>query len=336
MEKRLLGKTNFLVSSIGFGGIPIQRLNKEQAVELVEEAHRQGINFIDTARGYVESESLLGHALSIVGREKFILATKSMKRDYKGLVDEFNTSLENLRVDYVDLFQFHNVRTEDELNIILGEDGALRAVRDFQKAGKIRELGISSHSVDLLLKAIEMDIFTTIQYPYNPVETQGSELFKKAKEKNIGVIVMKPLAGGAIGKGELSLRYVLENENVSVAIPGMQSVEEIRENVRPGIDKRGLTEDERRELMEEASSLGKEFCRRCGYCAPCSVGIDIPSQFLMEGYYKRYNLQGWAKERYDLLDKKAGECIECGDCEPRCPYDLPIIKMLKEVDRVLG
>lgn len=336
MEKRLLGKTNFLVSSVGFGGIPIQRLNKDQAVELVEEAHRQGINFIDTARGYVESESLLGHALSIVGRDKFILATKSMKRDYRGLVDEFNTSLENLRVGHVDLFQFHNVRTEDELNIILGEDGALRAVREFQKAGKIRELGISSHSVDLLLKAIEMDIFTTIQYPYNPVETQGSELFKKAKEKNIGVIVMKPLAGGAIGKGELSLRFVLENKNVSVAIPGMQSIEEIRENVRPGIDKRGLTEDERRELMEEASSLGREFCRRCGYCAPCSVGIDIPSQFLMEGYHKRYNLQDWAKERYDLLEKKAGECIECGDCEPRCPYDLPIIKMLKEVDRVLG
>lgn len=147
---------------------------------------------------------------------------------------------------------------------------------------------------------------------------------------------MKPLAGGAIPKGELCLRFIFGNENVTVAIPGMETVEQIRENARAGKDRRGLNKAEREELDSEVASLGAKFCRRCGYCKPCQVGIDIPSQFILDGYYTRYNLKDWAEQRYRDSDIKAEDCIECGDCEPRCPYDLPIIDMLKDVAEHLG
>lgn len=336
MKKRILGRTGFCVSIVGFGGIPIQRVDEEHAFQLLEEAHKQGVNFIDTARGYEESEALIGKALERLGRDKFILATKSMDRTYEGVKREIDRSMENLRTDRIDLFQFHNVKTEEELELLLSEQGALRAIKEYQKQGKVIEIGITSHSTDLLDKAIDTDEFSTIQYPYNPVERQGEAVFKKAKSKNLGVIIMKPLAGGAIAKGELCLRFIFENEDVTVAIPGMANIDEIRENVHAGINYRPLTDAERGELKKEVDTLDGEFCRRCGYCAPCTVGIDIPTQFLMEGYYLRYDLQEWALSRYGKMKKTAGDCIECGECEPRCPYDLPIMKMLKRVEKNLG
>ena len=328
MEKRILGKTNFEVSVVGFGGIPAQRLDKEQVLELLTEAYKQGMNFIDTARGYMASEELLGYALEKLGRDKFYLATKSMSRTYEGIIDEFNLSLSLLRTDYIDLYQFHNIKTFEEYDRIMENDGAYRAVKELQEQGKIKEIGITSHSKEVLDMAIDTDLFTTIQYPYNAVENQGEDLFKKAKDKNIGVIVMKPLAGGAISKGELAIRYILDNPNITIAIPGMDSVTQINQNARAGIDRREMTEEERDRLAKEASTLGDEFCRRCGYCLPCPQGIDIPTNFLMEGYYTRYNLKEWAQDRYEGLSPRADDCIECGS---KCPYDLPIIKMLKDV-----
>ncbi len=336
MEKRILGKTNLEVSVVGFGGIPAQRLSKEEVLELLTEAYDQGMNFIDTARGYMASEELLGFALEKLGRDKFYLATKSMSKTYEGIKEEFNTSLSLLRTDYIDLYQFHNIKTFDEYDQVMGEDGAYKAVKELKEQGKIREIGITSHSKEVLDMAIDTGLFNTIQYPYNAVETQGEELFKKAKENNIGVIVMKPLAGGAISKGELAIRFVLDNPNVSVVIPGMDSTSQIIQNARAGKDRREMTEEEKEILTKEASTLGPEFCRRCGYCMPCTVGIDIPTNFLMEGYFTRYNLKEWSQSRYDSFSIKANACIECGICETKCPYDLPIMKMLKNVTGVLG
>lgn len=331
MEKRRLGKSNLEVSVIGFGGIPIQRNSEEEVYKLLVEAHKEGINFIDTARGYTVSEELLGKALEKVGRDKFILATKSMAKDYEGMKKDIEISLKNLRTDHIELYQLHNIRFKKDLDFSMGEEGALRALKEYQEKGAIGHIGITSHSVELLDIAIDTGEFVSIQYPYNPVEKQGEPIFKKAEENDIGAIIMKPLAGGALPKGELCLRYILENRNVTVAIPGMDSIEQIRENVIPGKDGRKLTDEERQELLKEAQSLGTEFCRRCGYCAPCSVGMDIPSQFIMEGYLTRYNLEDWALERYASMEVNASDCIACGDCEPRCPYDLPIIKMLDRV-----
>lgn len=337
MEKRILGKSNLEVSVIGLGGIPIQKAkSEEEAYNLVLDAYNNGINFIDTARGYRNSESLIGYAVEKIGRDKFIIATKSGQKTYGEIKEEIDISLNNLRTDYIDLFQFHNVRTKEELDLILSDNGALKLVKEYKEKGLIRQIGITSHSADLLDIAIDTNEFTTIQFPYNPVELQGEEVFKKAKKNNLGVIIMKPLAGGAITKGDLSLRFILENENVTSVIPGMGSREEIEENTSVGKDLRGLTDEEREILNEEVSSLGIHFCRRCGYCLPCTVGIDIPTQFVIDAYYTRYNLPDWAIDRYRKLDIKAKDCIECGKCLDRCPYDLPIIDMLKDVEEHLG
>lgn len=336
MEKRILGKSNLEVAIIGFGGIPIQRVDQDMAYELLKESANQGIDFIDTARGYNNSEELIGNALEKIGRDKFFLATKSMARDYHGMLKDIDISLKELKTDYIDLYQLHNIRTKTDFEKIFADDGALKALKEAKAMGKIRAIGITGHDPKLLMEAIETEEFETVQCPYNPIELQADELFKKAKAMDIGVIVMKPLAGGAITNGELSLRFIMDNPNITVVIPGMDSVEQVQSNALVGIDRRDLTAEERDILSKEANSLGSEFCRRCGYCLPCPEGIDIPVQFLMEGYYTRYNLQDWAKERYNAMENNAHDCIECGICETKCPYDLPIRKMLKNVVEKLG
>ncbi|NLY21662.1 MAG: aldo/keto reductase [Tissierellia bacterium] len=330
MEKRRLGKTGFEVSVIGLGGIPIQRCNQEISDEIIEQALKSGINFIDTARLYSVSEEYLGNSINKVGREHFIVATKSAQVTYEGIKADFETSYAKLGIDVIDLYQFHNVSKIENYEKLLSEDGAYKYALELKEKGLIREIGITSHSKDILDIAVETDYFSTIQFPYNPVELQGEELFKRAKERDIGVIVMKPIGGGVITQGELSLRYILENENVTTAIPGMGSVDEVVRNAEIGNDFRDLSEEERAKLFEETGSLGNDFCRRCMYCAPCSVGIDIPMMFTLNNYLTKYGLEHWARPRYESMPN-ANDCIECGDCEPRCPYELKIIEKLKVV-----
>lgn len=332
MRKRLLGRTNLLVSEIGLGGIPLQRTSTEKARQVIDKCLDEGINFIDTARGYTVSEELIGNAIEN-NRDKWILATKSPVRDYEGMKKEVEISLSKLKTSYIDLYQFHFVKTFEDLDKIVSKDGAYRALEEAKEDGKIGYIGITSHSADILEKALEMDVFDTIQFPYNIVENQGEKIFEIAKEKNVGVIIMKPIAGGAIEKGELSIKYVLNNPNVTVAIPGMDSEEIVIKNANVGKNPLNLTEDEIIEINKIKDELSGEFCRRCGYCLPCTKGIDIPAQFILEGYLTRYDLENWAKDRYNSLKIKASDCIECGICETKCPYDLPIISMLKRVDK---
>lgn len=330
MQYRILGGTGLRVSVVGFGGIPVQRISAEEAKKVIIKAEESGVNFLDSARGYSVSEEFIGEALAD-RREKWIIATKSMARDKASMAKDIEISLKNFKTDYIDLYQFHNIRTKADLDKVLSKDGAYAALLEAKAAGKIGHIGITSHSVDLLKIAIETEKFETIMYPYNIVENQGEELFKRAKELNIGVIAMKPMAGGAIENGTLALKYILENHCITTAIPGMADIREVEENTRVADSTTPLTAGEKQNISKIIEGLGKEFCRRCGYCAPCTQNIDIPSMFVLNGYKERYNLAAWGEERYFSLQNRAKDCIECGICENRCPYNLPIRTMLKKV-----
>lgn len=327
MEYRTLGKTGLKVSRMGLGGIPIQKIDEEGTKKLLHDMVRRGINYIDSARGYTVSEQYIGYGLEGI-RDQFVLATKSMARTKEAMAADIETSLRNFRTDHIDLYQVHNPSME-QLDQVLAEGGALEALQEARKAGKIGHLGITAHSTAVFERALELDWVETIMFPYNIVEQQGAELIKKCKEKNIGFIDMKPLAGGAIENGTMALRYVCSNPDVTVVIPGMAELRELEENQKACENQEPLSEAELSEMEQIRKQLGTDFCRRCNYCAPCTVGIQIPSVFLFAGYLQRYDLEKWARERYSTLSVKASACIGCGKCEQRCPYHLPIREKLK-------
>ena len=334
MQYTVLGKTGLKIARLGFGGIPIQRIDAPQTKALMEQLRQAGVNFIDTARGYTVSEEFLGVGLEGI-RQDFILATKSMSRTKEAMARDIDISLKNLRTDYIDLYQVHNV-TPEQLEQVMAPGGALEALLEAKAAGKIRHIGVTSHSLDTFRMAVELDWVETFMFPYNIVEDQAQELIARCAERNIGFICMKPLAGGAIENATLALRYICANPDVTVVIPGMAAPEELAQNVAAVADASPLTEQEKQAMEQIRKELGTQFCRRCNYCQPCTVGINISGCFLFEGYHKRYGLQQWAQSRYATLDKTASDCIECGACEERCPYNLPIRQMLKSVAKEFG
>ena len=322
------------ISRMGFGGIPIQRIDAEGTKKLMHGLRSAGVNFIDTARAYTVSEEYLGYGLEGI-REDFILATKSRGRTKAEMAADIETSLKNLRTDYIDLYQMHNV-TPAEFETVMAPGGAVEALLEAKAAGKIRHIGVTSHSLDTFRLALEQDWVETFMFPYNIVETQAEDLITKAAEKNIGFICMKPLAGGAIEDATLALRYICANPNVTVVIPGMADPKELEQNLAAVSDTSELTAEEKAGFLKIRDSLGTQFCRRCNYCQPCSAGIGISSAFLFDGYLQRYGLREWAVDRYMAMEKKASDCIGCGACEQRCPYQLPIRKMLAKVAEHFG
>ena len=334
MEYRILGKTGLEISRLGFGGIPIQKIDAEGTRALISELVSEGVNFIDTARAYTVSEEYLGYALSGV-RDKFVLATKSMARTRDGMARDIEASLKALGTSYIDLYQIHNPSPKD-FEAVITEGGALEALIEAKRSGKIGHIGITLHSVELFKRAVELDWVETIMFPYNIVETQGEELISLCAKKNIGFICMKPLAGGAIDDPTTALRFIASNPDVTVVIPGMADTNEIKENARAIDSVAPLSDNEREKISKIRELLGTNFCRRCNYCAPCTAGINIPSVFLLEGYFSRYDLKDWALVRYSKLEKTASDCVGCGVCETRCPYNLPIREMLKKASHVFG
>lgn len=336
MEYVQLGRTGLKCAAVSFGGIPIQRSDAANTKAVVDALERHGMNYIDTARGYTVSEEYLGAALE-GRRDKFILATKSMVRDYEGMKRDIGVSLANLRTDYIDVYQIHNLPLKD-FDQVFGPQGAYRALAEAKAEGKIGHIGVTAHSVDALGKIVEeySDRIETVMFPYNIVENQGEDVLRQAREKGMGTIAMKPLAGGNLNDWELALRYVAASDAIDISIPGMGSVEEVERNAAAAEDLSPLTGEELERCEAIRRELGTRFCRRCGYCAPCTVGIDIPSNFTVLNYLKKYDLAGWAKTRYQGMAHHAGECIGCGACESRCPYELPIREMLKEVAAQFG
>lgn len=335
MEYTTLGKTGLRVSRMDFGGIPIQKVDASVTRKLMERLAERGVNYIDTARGYTVSESFLGEALEGGLREKSVLATKSMSRTKEAMAQDIETSLHNLRTDYIDLYQIHNPSLA-ELEQVTAPGGALEALLEAKAAGRIGHIGVTAHMASVFERALTMDWVETVMFPYNIVETQGEALMQRCREQNVGFICMKPMAGGALEDARLALRFIRQNENVSVVIPGMYDVREIDQNLEAMEDVSPLTEAEKAKLDAIRKELGTQFCRRCNYCQPCTAGISISGIFVLEGYLNRYGLGDWARQRYAAMGQKAGDCVGCGACEKRCPYQLPIRQMLARCKTEFG
>lgn len=334
MEYRILGKTNLKISRMGLGGIPIQKIDPEGTRALLHRLAELGVNYIDTARGYTVSEEYIGYGLEGI-RHRFVLATKSMARTREAMAADIETSLKNLRTDHIELYQVHNPNMA-QLDQVLAPGGALEALLEAKAAGKIGHIGITAHSREVFVRALSLDWVETVMFPYNLVETQGEDLLSLCRERNVGFIDMKPLAGGALEDTTLALRFLAANPDVTVIIPGMAEEAEIVQNAAAIANTAPLTEEELSSIRQIRETLGTHFCRRCNYCAPCAAGISIPSVFLFEGYLTRYGLENWARERYATLPKTASDCLDCGACESRCPYELPIREMLREAARKFG
>ena len=330
-----LGKTGLKASVLSFGGIPIQRADAANTLAVVDKLEEYGINYIDTARGYTVSEEYLGAALE-GRRDKFILATKSMSRDKASMAKDVETSLKNLRTDHIDLYQLHNL-LEKDIDTVFGPDGAYEALAEARAAGKVGHIGVTCHSADAMKILVERysDKLETVMFPFNIVEDQGKDILLLAREKGMGTIAMKPLAGGNLEDWNLALRYIAASGVMDIAIPGMGSPEEVERNAAVDLTA-PLTQEELDRCAAIRKELGTQFCRRCGYCAPCPNGIDIPQNFLLANYARKYGLAGWAQERYKAMPYHAGSCVMCGACEKRCPYGLPIRDMLMDVARIFG
>ena len=334
MEYTTLGSTGLRISRMGFGGIPIQKVDARATRALMERLCALGVNYIDTARGYTVSEQYLGEALEGL-RDRFVVATKSMARMREAMARDIDISLHNLRTDYIDLYQVHNPSL-DELKAVCAPGGALEALMQAKAEGKVRHLGVTAHTAAVFEYALSLDWVETIMFPYNIVETQGEALIHRCAQQGVGFICMKPLAGGALEDAHLALRFIAQNRDVSVVIPGMYDVREVDENIAAATDISPLTQAELEKIETIRRELGTQFCRRCNYCQPCTAGISISGIFVLEGYLERYGLGDWARQRYAAMDKKAGDCVDCGACEKRCPYELPIRQMLARCKQEFG
>ena len=336
MQKRILGKTGLQVSVIGFGGIPIRKLSMREAKNLLAEAVGAGINFFDTAQGYGDSEVKIGEGLK-EKREECILATKSPCRTAEEVASHVRKALARLKTDSIDLYQIHHVSKAPELERVLSPGGALEGLIRQKKEGNIKHIGITGHNTDLLYKALEQsEELETVQFPFNIIEDGKNEraLLKIAKKLGVGTIIMKPLAGGVIPEPELCLRWILQ-QGVDVIIPGMILSTEIKMNSSLGDKLRPLSPQELSRLKAKVKPMEQDFCRRCLYCEPCPEGVPI--YFIQElgDKVKISAVKDMCKEMYASLEKNAEDCTECGECEEKCPYELPIREMLKEKHRLL-
>ena len=313
MKSIQLGKTGLLVSEVGFGGIPIISLDFDAGVSIVRHCYERGITFFDTANLYGDSERKIGRALEPV-RDRVVLATKTLNREAEGAAKHISYSIDNLKTDRIELYQFHNISNEEDLEKIIAPSGALEAVEKARAEGKIRFIGFSSHDMVTAIKACRTGLFSTVQFPFNFIEKEpADQLFKVAQELGMGIIGMKPLGGGLLERADLCFRFLQQHPYV-LPIAGIQSRDEADEIIQLYDSPKSLSDTDHREIEKIRSQLGKTFCHRCGYCLPCEQGVRILEVMEFRSFARRLAPSGVIKLTRAAM-KTIDNCTECDECQ---------------------
>ena len=325
MKRITIGSTGLTVNKNGFGALPIQRVSMKEAVYLLRKAYDNGIDFYDTARFYTDSEEKIGEALSHC-RDKIVIASKTGATTVEEFWKDLHTTLTNLKTDYLDIYQFHNPsycpKPDDKV-------GLYDAVKVAQRQGKVRFIGISNHRQRVAMDAVESGFYDTLQYPFSYLSAdQDLAIVNAARDKGMGFICMKALAGGLITDSALAYAF-LDQYDYALPIWGIQRESELDEFLSYQMVAPEMTPERWAKVEEERKSLSGDFCRGCGYCMPCTVGIQINDCNRMSLFLRRAPLSVYLTEEWAEKMKVIEACGECGICKTKCPYGLDIPNLLK-------
>lgn len=326
MEMVTLGFTGITVNKNGFGALPIQRISTEDAVGLARKAYAAGITFFDTARFYTDSEEKLGEAFEGM-REKVFIATKTGATNTKDFWEQLETSLHNLRTDYIDIYQFHNPSFCPKPG---DGTGLYEAMLEAKAQGKIRHIGITNHRLAVAEEAIESGLYETLQFPFCYLASEKDmALVEKCKDKNMGFIAMKALSGGLITNSAAAYAFEAQYDNV-LPIWGVQRERELDEFISYIDNPPAMTEEIRALIQKDIEELSGEFCRGCGYCMPCPVGIEINNCARMSLLLRRSPSELQLTPEVQEKMKKIENCLHCNQCKNHCPYGLDTPALLEK------
>lgn len=320
-----IGNTGIIANKNGFGALPIQRIDSEEAGQILVRAFEGGINFFDTSRAYSDSEEKIGLALSHV-RDDIHIATKTKASDADEFWSDLKKSLETLKTDYIDIYQFHNPSFCPKAR---DGTGLYEAMLEAKNKGLIKHIGITNHKIHVAMEAIESGLYETIQFPFSYLATEDEvKLVEKCKENGVGFIGMKSLAGGLINNSRAAYAFLSIFENV-LPIWGVQRINELEEFL-VYVDNPPVMTPEIIDLIEsDKKILSGEFCRGCGYCLPCPAGIDIPNVARMSLMIRRAPTKEFFTEAWQIKMGKIEDCIDCRHCSDNCPYGLDTPNLLK-------
>lgn len=327
MKEITLGTTEITAVQNGFGALPIQRVSVEEAGKILRRAYEGGMRFFDTARAYSDSEEKIGKAFKDIDRSTYYLATKTMAKTPEEFWTQLETSLKLLNTDYIDIYQFH---CAGQVYKPGDGTGMYEAMEEAKKQGKIRHIGITAHKLGVAKEAIESGLYETLQFPMSYLSSEKEqELIHLCNEKNMGYIAMKGLAGGLINQSKPAMAFMAQFDNV-MPIWGIQRESELEEWLA-FMDETPKMDDEIKAFIEkEKEEVAGSFCRGCGYCMPCPVGIQINQCARMSLMLRRAPSKNWLSEKWQEEMKKIENCLHCNSCASKCPYELDTPRLLQE------
>ena len=326
MRQITLGSTGITVPQNAFGALPVQRVSTEMAVKLLRRAYEGGMRFFDTARAYSDSEVKVGEAFDGM-REKVFIASKTGAKTPEEVRAQVETSLKNLRTDYIDIYQFH---CADQCYRPGDGTGMYECMEELKKEGKIRHIGITAHKLYIAEEAVESGLYETLQYPFSYLSSEKEiALVKKCKEANMGFIAMKGLAGGLINRSEAAMAFMSQFDN-ALPIWGIQKEKELEEWLSYMAETPTMNEELTAYIEKEQKELTGEFCRGCGYCMPCPAGIMINQCARMSLMLRRAPSKAWLTPQMQAEMKKIEVCLHCNQCMKKCPYELNTPELLKK------